>query len=219
MIVGEECSVDCQRLAVHRFSFGIATEDFVILGIGGIAWQWRRAEHNAASEERQRQRAERNAANSQQVAQFLREILQGVAEGIGDVWRNSAALAGIPCTAASVGEHQPGSPVGPPGSSLRRQAGSGSPAVPCRRWPRRRARFAAPNAHVGHKPLSPSLQGRTAFGALSRRCHSHPLTIATGYGSSSSISLRQNTRAKRHGEWTKHLSLRPALNRNQANFD
>jgi len=51
----------------------------LVSGIAGITWQWRRAELNAKNEERQRQRAEENAGRSEQVAQFLKDMLKGVA--------------------------------------------------------------------------------------------------------------------------------------------
>jgi len=50
----------------------------LVSGVSGITWQWRRAEQNAKNEERQRQRAEQNAARSEQVAQFLKDMLKGV---------------------------------------------------------------------------------------------------------------------------------------------
>src|SRR5262249_23273589 len=50
----------------------------LVSGIAGITRQWRRAEQNAKNEERQRQRAEENAVRSEQVAQFLKDMLKGV---------------------------------------------------------------------------------------------------------------------------------------------
>jgi serine/threonine protein kinase/tetratricopeptide (TPR) repeat protein len=54
----------------------------LVSGIAGITWQWRRAEQNAKKEEKERQRAEENAARSQQVAGFLKDMLRGVKPSI-----------------------------------------------------------------------------------------------------------------------------------------
>jgi serine/threonine-protein kinase len=51
----------------------------LLLGAGGVLREWQLAERNAKNEERQRERAEQNAAKSKQVARFLQETLRSVA--------------------------------------------------------------------------------------------------------------------------------------------
>ena len=80
-------------------------------GIAGITWQWRRAEQNAKNEERQRQRAEANAAKSQQVAQFLKDMLKGVQPSVA-LGRDTKMLREIlDKTAERLGEDLKGQPA------------------------------------------------------------------------------------------------------------
>jgi tetratricopeptide (TPR) repeat protein/tRNA A-37 threonylcarbamoyl transferase component Bud32 len=47
-------------------------------GLGGVLWQWRRAENHATRAKAHQRQAEAQALRSQQVAQFMREMLSGV---------------------------------------------------------------------------------------------------------------------------------------------
>jgi len=64
----------CQRQPVQA-SLVAALFAVVVLGFGGVIWQWRQA---AAG----RQEARTEAAKSQQVAQFLKDMLEGVDPGV-----------------------------------------------------------------------------------------------------------------------------------------
>jgi eukaryotic-like serine/threonine-protein kinase len=62
---------------------------FFVIGIAGVFWQWRRAESNAAQAAEQARRAQasarsarENAARSAQVAQFLKDMLDGVGPSV-----------------------------------------------------------------------------------------------------------------------------------------